>query len=351
MKAFLMRLFRRISLGLSFTVFIGLFLLIILWDRMVFTTPVGHTSIVWHRLFWSGERTSRGPLAEGLHIILPWDLFFTYDLRLQYHKEKYQVVSKDGLHFDVEVAFRWRAVPQNIRILNQNIGPDYLNKLLVPEVGSVTREVVANYTAEALYTEARSDVQHAIYEEVTKDALPNGIGHRDRQSKNHQDVVILKDVLVKRVELPKHIQQAIERKLEQDQVAQEYRFRVEREKLESERKRIEAEGIRVFQETVTPAISESYLRWRGIEATLKLSQSPNSKVVVIGNSATGLPLILDTADRLPSNANEIAKPSLQAEDENSSLDDYSRNDQTSVEEFDRQDTQPEDITPTKPTGN
>ncbi|MEO5342311.1 MAG: prohibitin family protein [Gammaproteobacteria bacterium SHHR-1] len=337
----MLRLFRKISLGLSFLVFIGLFLLIVLWDSMVFTTPVGHTSIVWHRLFWSGDRISQGPLSEGLHIIFPWDVFYTYDLRLQYHKQTYQVVSKDGLHFNVDMTFRWRAVPENILILNQTIGPDYLEKLLVPEVGSVTREVVAHYTAEALYTNERAKVQQAIYDEVTDDSLANGICHRD--CLEHQDVVVLTDILIKRVELPEHIVNAIERKLEQSQVAQEYRFRVEREKLESERKRIEAEGIRAFQETVTPAISESYLRWRGIEATLKLSQSPNSKVVVIGNSATGLPLILDTSDRLP--VNLPTTNSDQAEDGNSSLDEHLRNDQTSLEEVDHLQPMPKQSLP------
>ena len=82
--------------------------------------------------------------------------------------------------------------------------------------------------------------------------------------------------------------------MKQAQIAQEYLYRLQRERLESKRKLIEAEGIRDFQKTVAPAITESYLRWRGIEATQKLSESKNSKVVVIGNGATGLPLILDT---------------------------------------------------------
>src|SRR6516165_10507029 len=97
------------------------------------------------------------------------------------------------------------------------------------------------------------------------------------------DTFILYDILVTGIELPAAIVAAINRKTEQYYIAEEYKFRVEREKRESERKKIEAEGIRDFQQIVSQGISESYLRWRGIEATLQLSQSTNSKVVLIGS--------------------------------------------------------------------
>jgi regulator of protease activity HflC (stomatin/prohibitin superfamily) len=234
-------------------------------------------------------------LSEGVKIIMPWDELYTYDLRLQTKKKTYQVVSKDGLHFDLTLSFRWRAIRENIVDLNQTLGSDYLEKLLVPEIGSTTREVVAHFSAEDLYTSARATVQKQIYETTTSDSIRNGIGFQfDHVTKEHEDVVALTDILIEKIELPEKIKQAIENKLEQAQVAAEYVYRLERERLESQRKLIEAEGIRDFQKTVAPAITESYLRWRGIEATLKLSESGNSKVVVIGNSATGLPLILDT---------------------------------------------------------
>jgi len=295
MKTYLIRLFRKISLGLSFLMLICAFLLAILWDVMVHTIPVGYAGVHWQRISLFEGAVSRGPLSEGLKIILPWDKIYIYDLRLQSQEQVYQVLSKDGLAFDVEVIFRWRVVGANLVSLNQNIGPNYVNTLLSPEIGSVTREIIALYTAEALFTDARATVQQAIYDRVTKVSLPNGIGIRAAFGSSTSDVVTLSSILFKHVDLPDRISQAIESKLEQAQVVEEYKYRVQREVLESERKRIEAEGIRSFQEIVTPAISESYLRWRGIEATLKLAQSPNTKVVVIGNSATGLPLILDMA--------------------------------------------------------
>lgn len=293
MKSRFIRLFRKLSLGLSFVVLIAAFLLVILWNVMVHTIPVGHAGVVWHRILLSGGAVSRGPLAEGLHVIFPWDKIYIYDLRLQVREQSYQVLSKDGLAFDVDLSFRWRVEGDHLVALNQNFGPDYVDNLMAQEIGSVTREIMALYTAEALFTGARTEVQQAIYDRVTEASLENGIGRKTNLDRD-ADVVLLSDILIKHVELPERIAQAIESKLEQAQVVEEYRFRVQREGLESERRIVEAEGIRRFQEIVTPAITESYLRWRGIEATLMLAQSPNSKVVVIGNSATGLPLILDT---------------------------------------------------------
>ncbi|MGJ8547330.1 MAG: prohibitin family protein [Sulfitobacter sp.] len=285
---------RRLSNALSFAVLIGLVSFVLLWDLMVKTTPVGHTSVVWHRLSWTSANTSDGPLAEGAHLILPWDKFYTYDIRLQTFDQSYEVVSLDGLHMEITLTFRWRAVKNNIVELNDNVGPNYLETLLIPVVGSVAREVISGFKAEDLYSFERVTVQNEIYKRVVSHDYPDGIDERQTQDIT-QDLVVLEDTLIKNVRLPQSLQDAIEQKLEQAQRVEEYKFRVETEKLESARKQIEGQGIREFQETVAPAISESYLRWRGIEATLKLAESNNAKVVVIGNSETGLPLILDTS--------------------------------------------------------
>lgn len=284
---------RHLTNGLSFAILIGIVALVLLWDLMVHTTPVGHTSVVWHRVSWS-DRISEGPLEEGVHVILPWDKFYTYDVRLQTFDQVYEVVSSDGLHMEITLTFRWRAVKNNIVELNTNVGLNYLQTLLVPVVGSVAREVISRHEAEKLYSVLRDEVQTEIYERVVTHDYPNGIGRHETQN-DTADLVVLEDTLIKSVRLPRALQEAIELKLEQAQRVEEYKFRVQTERLESDRKEIEGHGIRRFQEIVSPAISESYLRWRGIEATLRLAESNNAKVVVIGNSETGLPLILDTS--------------------------------------------------------
>ena len=317
MKNELIRILRRVSLGASFVVLVLCFLFVILYRQMVFTVPVGHTSVLWHRVNFLHTKTSEGPLPEGVKVIFPWDKLFTYDLRLQVRKQSYQVVSKDGLHFKLTLSFRWRALSDNIVELNQTLGQGYVEKLLIPEIGSTTREIADHYSAEDLYTRKRVTVQKEIYDTVTNDGILNGITsqvshdkHMADKADQHQDVVVMADILIEKIELPLQIKSAIENKLEQAQIAQEYEYRLLRERLESQRKLIEAEGIRDFQKTVAPAITESYLRWRGIEATLKLSESENSKVVVIGNSATGLPLILDTrsTDSPPVSPSSLTAP-------------------------------------------
>jgi len=330
MSARLLRLFQKLSLWLSFLVLIAAFLLVILWNVMVHTIPVGHSGVVWHRIMFFGGATSRGPLREGLHIIFPWDKIYTYDMRLQSLTQHYQVLSKDGLSFGIDLSFRWKLVPENLVDLNQTVGPDYVNTLMIQEIGSVARTITAQYSAEAMFTDARGEVQKSMYDTIIRvsfhDGLRNGLRGSEVSSADNLDLVTLLDILIKNVDLPRRFTDAIDSKLEQAQVVQEYKYRVAREALESERKRVEAEGIRSFQEIVTPAISESYLRWRGIEATLKLAQSPNSKVVVIGNSATGLPLILDTTTSGATGASANSEPTP-------SLYDDLRSDQSSVEEI------------------
>lgn len=298
MKKYLHGVYMRFRHGMMFTVLILLFLLIVLWDRIVHVVPAGHEGVVWHSIPMPWTEGYHAHLAdEGVELIWPWDRFFLYDLRLMTHTESYQVVSQEGLHFEIDMTFRWKVIREHLIELNQSVGNDYLNSMLIPEIGSVLRHIVANYQAEALYTTERNAVQAEIYAEVTSDSLPNHLA--SRASAGDDDVtIVLQDTLMSSIRLPPSLKEAIERKLSESEMVAQYEFRVERERLESQRKQIEAEGIRNFQETVAPAITDSYLQWRGIEATLELAKSPNSKVVVIGNSANGLPLILDTQEGL-----------------------------------------------------
>ncbi len=295
------------------------FLAIVTWKHVVFVTPVGAVSVYWYRFpalrQLTGESkvisdlkvskdssksahmenlNSVGPLGEGAHFVWPWDKFYTYETRLRKKSVVYEVVSSDGLHYEITLTFRWKVLPRNVVGLNSHIGPDYVKRLLIPDIGAVARGVVARYDAEALYTGQRQKMANQIYQYVTSTRRLNGIGAFFVDGMSDGDYISLKDILITSVKLPPSIRQAIERKLQENQRVEQYKFRVEREKLESERKAIEAQGIAKFQSIVAPQITESYLRWRGIEATLALAESKNSKIVVIGNSETGLPLILDT---------------------------------------------------------
>jgi len=199
------------------------------------------------------------------------------------------------------VIVRFRLQRDAVPVLHQAIGPNYEQVLVQPGIGSLTRQVIAEYTAEQAYSTARQEIQDKIrnlVEERLSQKMMEHAGEEGEESYrvSMSDTFILYDILVTGIELPAAIVAAINRKTEQYYIAEEYKFRVEREKRESERKKIEAEGVRDFQQIVTQGISESYLRWRGIEATLQLSQSTNAKVVVIGSGKDGLPIILGNVD-------------------------------------------------------
>ena len=199
------------------------------------------------------------------------------------------------------INIRFRLKHDSVPQLHQSIGPNFVMSLVVPEIGNRMREVIADYLAEEVYSTKRQEIQDKIRSRA--EAM---LGEKMMDRQETEDyapyriplyaMLNLVDTLILGIELPPSIVIAINRKLEQYYIAQEYTFRVEREIKESQRKKIEAEGIREFQQIVSQGISDSYLRWRGIEATLQLSQSTNSKVVIIGGGKDGMPIILGNVD-------------------------------------------------------
>jgi hypothetical protein len=175
-------------------------------------------------------------------------------------------------------------------MLHKLVGPDYPEILVYPEIGSHARELISRYTPEQLYTETRAFIQAEILERMI-----NQLGSSLVNQSFKGRLVTIEDVLIRSVKLPDRVAEAIERKAEQYQAMLEYDFRLAREEKEKERKKIEAEGIREFQDIVAKTITEEYLRLRGIEATMSLATSRNSKTIIIGGK-DGLPVILNTAD-------------------------------------------------------
>jgi regulator of protease activity HflC (stomatin/prohibitin superfamily) len=284
--------------GISLFLMVVLLLAFVLYPHMIINVPSGQVGVVWKRFGNGTVLDPRKLKDEGLHVMLPWDQLFLYDLRVQSLTETYNAISSDGVSLTATVNIRFRLRHDAIPTLHQVIGPNYI-KLIGPGIASQMREVIAQYTAEQVYSTARQEIQDKI-KERTVEKLGDKMMEREGEDSYNvamRDTITLYDTLLYGIELPPAIVTAINRKTEQYYISEEYKFRVEREKRETERKRIEAEGIRDFQQIVTQGgIAESYLRWRGIEATLQLSQSNNSKVVVIGGNKDGLPIILGNAD-------------------------------------------------------
>ena len=274
---------------------------IVLYPHMVVTVPSGQVGVLWKRFGGGTVLDPRKLKNEGFNLILPWNEVFLYDLRLQSFTESYNAISSDGVSLTATIIVRFRLQRDAVPVLHQAIGPNYEHVLVQPGIGSLTRQVIAEYTAEQAYSTARQEIQDKIRNLVEERLSQKMMEHAGEEGEESYRVsmsatFILYDILVTGIELPAAIVAAINRKTEQYYIAEEYKFRVEREKRESERKKIEAEGIRDFQQIVSQGISESYLRWRGIEATLQLSQSTNSKVVLIGSGKDGLPIILGNVD-------------------------------------------------------
>jgi regulator of protease activity HflC (stomatin/prohibitin superfamily) len=293
--------------GLSFVVLVGLLIVVVLWPYVVITVPSGSVGVLWKRFngldmycwCWVGRGTVLDPRElrdEGLHIIWPWDKLYLYNLRLQSTQQTYNAISKDGVNVKAQISVRYQLLHNSVAVLHKFIGPDFLTSVVNPEIGSQARQVISQYTGEAVYT-SREQIQKqmSLAANLNKLVQPEAMEQPDPKHYNDflQDAIQILDTLVLSIELPPDIVAAINRQTEQFYMIQEYKFRVEREAEESKRKQIEADGIAAFQKTVSQGISESYLRWRGIEATLLLAQSPNSKVVVIGSGKDGLPIILN----------------------------------------------------------
>lgn len=262
---------------LTIPVIVGIVLFIILISKSSVTISSGHAGVL-YQTFGNGVVTDEPPLGEGFHIIAPWNKVFIYEVRQQELSEKMQVLSSNGLEIKLDASAWYQPESNDIAKLHQEKGENYLQRVIQPAIRSAARSVVGRYTPEQLYSSKRDAIQEEIFEE-TKKIL-------DKQ------YIQLNEVLVRDVTLPPAIKDAIERKLRQEQESLEYEFRLEKATKEAEKVRIEAQGKADANAILSASLTDKVLQDKGIDATLKLAQSPNAKVVVVGSGDSGLPLIL-----------------------------------------------------------
>jgi prohibitin 1 len=282
--------FRRSLFGLTVGALLALLGAVYFADRVIVTIHSGEEGVMWRRLTGTLVDTV---FLEGTHLILPWNVVYIYNVQIQTVDQQVVVLSTDGLDIDVHVSTRYHPVRKAIPLLHQQVGPKYLEKVVLPEVATAVREVISQYRPAELYTRRTEEMQDQI---------------RERASLEVQERFIeLDDVLIRRIELPASVQAAIQAKLTQEQEAQAFDYRIERERKEADRKRVEARGIADFQAIVSPQITQDLLQWKGIEATLELAKSPNAKVIVVGGK-DGLPLILNAESAAASTTAPAAAP-------------------------------------------
>jgi regulator of protease activity HflC (stomatin/prohibitin superfamily) len=255
--------------------FLLAFLVVFFWNWIVIPIHPGELGVLW-RFLGSGTQIDT-VYREGVHLILPFNRMYIYNLRKQQFTDTINVLTVDGLTVTVRYSVRYFLEKDTLPLLHQRVGPDYVNVVVRPEVRSVVRTVFGQYKPEQIYT-----TQKAIEERVAI------------ISKVHLEArfVALDAVPIESIKLPDRISNAIEEKLAQQQIDEEYAYRLAIATKEAERKRIESAGIKVYNDTVRSSLTPDVLAWHGILATQELAKSPNAKTVVIGSGKNGLPLIL-----------------------------------------------------------
>lgn len=221
---------------------------------------------------------SDNTLKAGVNLVNPMAKVIKFSIKTQELKEVMNVPSKEGLSVQLEISLLFRLDPDNANIIYKTVGPNYAEIILMPQFRSVVRGVTARYQAKALYTASREKLAGEIMDELEGLVGPRGI--------------TIETAALRQIILPERLTKSIEEKLQAEQESQRMAFVLKKEKQEAERKRIEAKGIKDFQTIVSEGINDQLLRWKGIEATEKLANSTNSKVVIIGSGKDGLPLIL-----------------------------------------------------------
>jgi len=267
--------------------------------------PAGHVGVLWLR-FMGGTVTDR-VYGEGLRMIFPWDVMSVYDVRLRNETRRYEAVSANGMAMTVEVAVRYRINPPAAGLVHKLAGPDYAEILVHPQMASLIYEFVSKGNPEDFYSFNRGEIQDFLLKRA-REEFPSPKEEVETHADHLRDsMILIDDVMVNGITLPPLVRQAVDRKIEQQQIMQEYDFRVAREAKERDRKRIEAEGIRDFQEIVARNITPEYLRLRGVEATRAFADSPNAKTIIIGGR-DGLPVILNTGDDARTTAPGVPAP-------------------------------------------
>ncbi len=261
------------------TFLIVLFVVLLFWQRIFITISAGEGGVLFQRFF--GGTVVDKVYSEGFHVIAPWDTMTKYNVRYQVINHEMFALSRKGMKIRFNLTIRYKPEYQLTGVLHQSVGPNYPEKIVIPEAEAVIRKIIGEFDATEVYSTKRALIQKIVNEAIAEMS---------------QRYVRIDDILITNVELPDGIREAIEVKLEERERAAAYEFKLEKEKKEAERKKIEAGGYYDYNRIIGSSLSDKLLTWRGIQATLELAGSNNAKIVVIGSGKDGLPIILDAKD-------------------------------------------------------
>ncbi|HVC19702.1 MAG TPA: prohibitin family protein [Vicinamibacterales bacterium] len=246
------------------------FFVVYYWSSIVISIGAGQAGVLWSR-FVGTEVNAVYP--EGIHFILPIDIMTIYNVRYQKIDRSFDVLAKDGLDLKVDLSIRFRPIEKLLGRLHQEVGPDYVSTVVVPEVGTALRAVIGQYRPEQLYAQSFSKIENDVVNLA--------------RSEVRERFVSIDDVLIYKITLPPIVATAIQRKLEAEQDALAMQYRLEQTRQEAERRRLEAQGIKMYQQTLASSLTPQVLQYESIQAALALAKSNNSKIIVLGGGGSG----------------------------------------------------------------
>jgi regulator of protease activity HflC (stomatin/prohibitin superfamily) len=273
--AFFRPIYKYIKFMFWITLFVGLFLLAYLSDRIFINVYPGQAGVLWKR-FDNG--IEKKVYEGGMHIINPFNIMHVYETRIQERDIEITALSSEGLSVILKASVRFHPDKERLFALHDQLGPDYIKRFVIPEVQSVLRRAVGNLEPEEVYARGGQKIN---------ELSTQGLDELDDLD------IILDDLLLKEVVLPPVIRKAIELKIQEEERYETFKYIILSETEEAHRKEIEASGIQKFQSIINESLTTNYLRYRGIQATVELAKSDNAKLVIMGNK-DGLPLILNT---------------------------------------------------------
>jgi len=256
-------------------ILIVLLIFLFFFHRIVITIGPGQAGVLYRRLTTGTQTDYIYP--EKIHLIFPWDNMYIYDTRIQTILHELTVLTNKGLPITLKLAIRCRPEYEMIGILHKNVGPDYINLIVVPKIESILRKRIGQLNPEDVYTN-----KEGVLTNILAVAIDEVM----------QDYIIVEDIIIRSMTMPQAIMQAIESKLVSAQELAKYEFMLQIARSEAERKRIEAVGIKEHNKIIDASLTPQLLRWQGILATQEIAKSNNAKVIVIGAGKDGLPIIL-----------------------------------------------------------
>ncbi|MBF0450828.1 MAG: prohibitin family protein [Candidatus Magnetomorum sp.] len=254
-----------------------IFIVALFINNILYVIYSGYAGVKW--TFYTGTKVDY-VYPEGFHLVLPFDKMYIYDVRIQEISKELDVLSKTGLQVHLYFSIRFRPKYEFLGLLHKNIGPDYPDKVILPEIESVLRETIGTLGSDEIYTSGQKVIADAIEKAIEQ---------------LHQRYILVDDVLIRKIILPDIVANAIKYKIEQKHFVEAHEFIVEKEIKEAQRKYIEAQGIRNKYQVILQALKDDkILHWEGIQATKDISKSENAKVIIIGDKE-GLPIIFNSS--------------------------------------------------------